>query len=120
MLIEKKGLSCLFYHNNLDCRKRQLIESTKLDSELLVIALTNQPSAMTSSVVTPPPCDNEGGFTEMRPALALYSNSDILMGNVDDSVTDDLYQLGYQRVGLSLEGEGVSSIEYLHMALKAM
>ena len=47
---------------------------------------------MTSSVIAQPPCDREGGSTETRSALALYSDSDILMGNVDDSVTDDLYQ----------------------------
>ena len=35
----------------LDCRKQQLIESTK---ELSVIALTNQPSAMTNSVIALP------------------------------------------------------------------
>ena len=57
-----------------------------------MISPTTQPSATTSSVVTPPPCDNEGGSTKMRPNLALYSNSDVLMDNVDDSVTDDLYQ----------------------------
>ena len=76
----------------LDCQKQWLIESTKLDSELMVIALTNQLSVMTSSIITPPPCDNEGGFTEMRPAPAPYSDSNVLMGNVNDSVTDDLYQ----------------------------
>ena len=69
-----------------------MIASTKLDSELLVIAPTNQPSVMTSSVIAPPPCDNEGGSTEMRPALALYADGDVLMGTVKDSVTDDLYQ----------------------------
>ena len=69
-----------------------LIESTKLDSELSVITPTNQPSVMTSFVVTPPPCDNEGGSTETRPTPAPYSDADILMGNVNDSVTDDLYQ----------------------------
>ena len=73
-------------------QKRWLIESMKLDSELLMISPTSQPSVMTSSVVAPPPYDKEGGPTEMRPALALYSDSDVLMGNVDDSVTDDLYQ----------------------------
>ena len=76
----------------LDHRKWQLIESTKLDSELLVITLTNQLSAMTSSVITPPPCDNEGGSTEMRPTPTPYSDGDILIGDIDDSVTDDLYQ----------------------------
>ena len=70
--------------------KQWLLESTILDSELSVIALTNQPSVMTSSTITPPPCDN-GGSTEMRPAPALYSDGNILMGNVNDSVTDDLY-----------------------------
>ena len=76
----------------LDCQKRRLIESTKLDSELSMISPTTQPSAMTSSVIAPPPYDKEGDPTETRPALALYSDSDILMGNIDDSVTDDLYQ----------------------------
>ena len=69
-----------------------MIESTKLDSELSVIAPTNQLSVTTSSTVAPPPCDNEGGSTEMRPAPALYCDGDILMGNIDDSVTNDLYQ----------------------------
>ena len=78
--------------DRLDHRKRQLIESTKLDSELSMISPTTQPSATTSSVVAQPPCDKEGGSTEMRPAPALYSDGDILMGNVDDSVTDNLYQ----------------------------
>ena len=76
----------------LDCRKWWLIESTKLDSELSVIAPTNQPSVTTSPVIAPPPCDNEGGSTEMRPILAPYSDSDILRGNVNDSVTNNLYQ----------------------------
>ena len=76
----------------LDRRKRQLIKSTKLDSELSMISPTTQPSVMTSSVVAQPPCDKEGGSTETRPAPALYSDGDILMGNVNDSVTDDLYQ----------------------------
>ena len=47
---------------------------------------------MTSSVVKPPPCDNEGGSIETRPALAPYPDGDVLMDNVDDSVTDNLYQ----------------------------
>ena len=51
-----------------------------------------QPSVTTSSVVAPPPYDKEGGPTEVRPTLALYSDSNILMDNIDDSVTDDLYQ----------------------------
>ena len=78
--------------DHLDCQKQRLIESTKLDSELSMISPTTQPSAMTSSIITPPPCDKEGGSTETRPTPALYSDSDVLMGNVDDSVTDDLYQ----------------------------
>ena len=57
-----------------------------------MISLTTKLSAMTSSVVAPPPCDKEGGSIETRPTLALYSDGDVLMGNVDDSVTDDLYQ----------------------------
>ena len=78
--------------DRLNHQKWQLIESTKLDSELSMISPTTQPSATTSSIITPPPCDNEGGSTEMRPTPALYSDSDILMGNINDSVTDDLYQ----------------------------
>ena len=78
--------------DHLDRRKRRPIESMKLDSELLIISPTTQPSVTTSSVVAQPPCDKEGGSTEMRPALAPYSDGNILMGNVDDSVTDDLYQ----------------------------
>ena len=76
----------------LDCRKRQLIESNKLDSELLVITLTNQPSVMASSAIAPPPCAPEGGSTKIRPALAPYSDGNVFMGNVNDSVTDDIYQ----------------------------
>ena len=57
-----------------------------------MISPTTQPSATTSSVIAQPPCDKEGGSTEMRPAPAPYSDSDILMDNVDDSVTDNLYQ----------------------------
>ena len=78
--------------DHLNCRKQQLIESTKLDSELSMISPTTQPSVMTSSIVAPPPCDKEGGSTETRPTLALYSDGNILMGSVDDSVTNDLYQ----------------------------
>ena len=78
--------------DHLDCQKQRLIESTKLDSELSMISLTTQPSAMTSSAIAPPPCDKEGGSTEIRPTLAPYSDSNVLMGNVDDSVTNNLYQ----------------------------
>ena len=46
----------------------------------------------TSHILAPPPWDKEGGSTETRLTLALYSDSDILMVNIDDSVTDDLYQ----------------------------
>ena len=56
----------------------------------------------------------------MRPAPAPYSDGDVLMGNINDSVTDNLYQYGCRRVRLSLEGESVCNVEYLHMALKAM
>ena len=76
----------------LNCQKRQLIESMKLDSELSMISPTTQLFAMTSSIVAQPPCDKEGGSTETRPAPAPYSDGDVLMGNVNDSVTDDLYQ----------------------------
>ena len=78
--------------DRLNCQKQWLIESTKLDSELSMISLTTQLSATTSSIVSPPPYDKEGGPTEMRPTLAPYSDSDVLMGNVDDSVTNDPYQ----------------------------
>ena len=78
--------------DRLDCQKRQLIKSTKLDSELSMISPTTQPSATTSPVVAPPPYDKEGDPTELRPALAPYSDGNILMGNINDSVTDDLYQ----------------------------
>ena len=78
--------------DHLDCRKGWLIESTKLDSELSMLSLTTQLSATTSSIVTPPPYDKEGGPTKMRPTLAPYSDSDVLMDNVNDSITDDLYQ----------------------------
>ena len=78
--------------DRLNRRKRRLIKSMKLDSELSMISPTTQPSAMTSSVVAQPPCDKEGGSTEMRPAPAPYSDGNVLMDNVDDSVTDDLYQ----------------------------
>ena len=57
-----------------------------------MISPTTQLSVTTSPVVAQPPCDKEGGSTEMRPALAPYSDGNVLMGNVDDSVTDDLYQ----------------------------
>ena len=46
---------------------------------------------MTNPAVAPPR-DTEGGSTEMRPALAPYSNGNVLMGNVNDLVTNDLYQ----------------------------
>ena len=42
--------------------------------------------------VTPPPHNPEEGPTETRPALALYSDGNVDMKNVNDSVTDDLYQ----------------------------
>ena len=57
-----------------------------------MIAPTNQPSATASSAVTLPPYNPEGGSTETWPVPAPYSDGDVHMGNVDDSVTDDLYQ----------------------------
>ena len=78
--------------DRLDRQKQWLIKSMKLDSELLMISLTTQLSVMTSSAVIPPPCDKEGGSTETRPTPALYSDSNVLIRNVDNSVTDDLYQ----------------------------
>ena len=78
--------------DRLNHRKQLLIEFMKLDSELSMISPTNQPSVTTISVITPPPCDNEGGSTETRPTPALYSDGDVLMDNVNDSFTDDLYQ----------------------------
>ena len=64
----------------------------KLDSEFSMISPTNQPSVMTSSIVAPPPCDNEGGSTEMRPPPAPYPDGEILVDNINDLVTNDLYQ----------------------------
>ena len=78
--------------DRLNRQNQWLLESNKLDSELLVIALTSQPSTTTSPTTALPPCDTERGSTETRPALAPYSDGNVLMGNVDDSVTDDLYQ----------------------------
>ena len=78
--------------DHLDCQKQWLVESNKLNSELLVIALTNQPSATASPAVTLPPYNPDGGPTETQPTPAPYSDGDIHMGNVDDSVTDNLYQ----------------------------
>ena len=57
-----------------------------------MISLTTQLSVMTSPIITPPPYDKEGGSTETRPTPALYSDGDVLMGNIDDSITNDLYQ----------------------------
>ena len=57
-----------------------------------MISPTTQLSVTTSSVVAQPPCDKEEGSTEMRPTLAPYSDGDVLMGNVDDSITNNLYQ----------------------------
>ena len=76
----------------LDCQKQQLVESSKLDSELSVIAPTNQLSVTASSTVAFPPCNPEGGSTNTQPAPAPYSNGDIHMGNINDSVTNNLYQ----------------------------
>ena len=53
-----------------------------------MISPTTQPSATTSSAVAPPPFDKEGGSTETRPTPALYSDGNVLMGNVNDSVTN--------------------------------
>ena len=47
---------------------------------MLISIYAPTPSAMTSSVIAPPPCDNEGGSTEMRPAPAPYPDGDVLMG----------------------------------------
>ena len=91
-LLGKRLHEMAWTKNHLNHRKRQLIKSMKLDSELSMISPTTQPSVMTSSVIAQPPCDKEGGSTETRPAPALYSDGDILMDNVDDSVTNDLYQ----------------------------
>ena len=47
-------------------------------------ALTNQSPVTASAAVTPPPYNPEVGPTETQPALALYTDGDIHMGNVDD------------------------------------
>ena len=78
--------------DHLDHQKQWLLESNNLDSELSVITLTNQPSATTSPAIAPPPCDTKGGITETRPSLAPCSDGDVLIGNIDDSVTNNLYQ----------------------------
>ena len=78
--------------DHLNHWEQWLVNSTQLDSELSVIALTNQPSMTASSAVAPPPHNPKGGPTETQPTLALYSDGNIHIGNVNDSVTDDLYQ----------------------------
>ena len=78
--------------DHLDCKKRQLEMSKQLDIELSVLVLTSQPSATATLAIALPPYNAEGGSTEMRPKLAPYSDGDIHMGNINDSVTDDLYQ----------------------------
>ena len=105
----------------LDCQKQRSIESTKLDSELSMISPTNPPSATTSSIIIPPPCDNEGGPTErglLQPNTPTVTFSWIM--STTQLPTTYTNKVGHWRVGLSLEGEGVSSVEYLHMAFKAM
>ena len=77
--------------DHLNCQKQQLVESTKLDSELSVIAPTNQLS-LTASPALAPPYNPEGGSTKTWPALAPYSDGNVHMGNVNDSVTNELYQ----------------------------
>ena len=57
-----------------------------------MLTLTNQPPATTGSSVTPPPFDTERGSTEMQLAPAMYNDGDIHMGNVNNSVTDGLYE----------------------------
>ena len=57
-----------------------------------MLALTNQVPVAASPAVAPPPYNHEGGPTEMWPAPAPYADGDVHMGNVDDSVTNDLYQ----------------------------
>ena len=96
--------------DHLNHQKWQLVESTRQDSELSVIAPTNQLSMTASPIVTPPPYNPEGGSTKTWLAPALYSDGDVHMVNVDDSVTNNLYQEGHWVVGFSPEGEGVSSV----------
>ena len=81
-----KSKDCLNY------QKQQVVASRKLDAELSVLAPTNQLSATDSSAVASPPFNTERDSTEMWPAQALYTNSNIHMGIVNDLVTDDLYQ----------------------------
>ena len=76
----------------LNCQKQQLVESTQLNSKLSVWALTNQSSTTASPTDAPPPYSPKGCPTETQPALALYSDGDVHMGNINDSVTDNLYQ----------------------------
>ena len=65
--------------------------SRQLDKELLVITPTNQPSVTAGSSVTAPPSNMEEGSTEMWPAPAPYNNGNILMGDIGNEATNELY-----------------------------
>ena len=78
--------------DHLNRQKWWLVESTQLDAELLVLAPTNRSPVTASPAVAPPPYNTKGGPTEMQPTLAPYTDSNVHMGNVNDSVIDNLYQ----------------------------
>ena len=75
--------------DHLNHKKRWL---KQLNDELSVLALTSQPSVTTNTAIAILPYDAEGSSTEAWPMPALYTDSDIHMGNIDDSITDDLYR----------------------------
>ena len=57
-----------------------------------MLALITQPSVTANTAVAPLPYDAEGSSMETPPMPALYTDGDIHMGNIDDSVANDLYK----------------------------
>ena len=78
--------------DRLNHRKQWLVAFKQLDTELSVQAPTNQSSMTASSAVTPHPFNTEKSPTETWPTLAPYANGNVHMGNINDSMTDNLYQ----------------------------
>ena len=76
----------------LNCKKQQLEMLKWLDDELSVLALITQPSVTANTAVAPLPYDAEGSSMETPPMPALYTDGDIHMENIDDSVANDLYK----------------------------
>ena len=77
--------------DHLGCERMWVEMLRQLNKELSVWAPTNQLS-VTDFSVTPPPYNAKGGSTETWPVLAPYKASNIHMGDVDDSVTNDIYK----------------------------